>query len=122
MKRFRSCSLLLLLFLSFLSQAQVNGIVTDNKTGKPLPGVEVFINKTCIGTISDETGRFAIDNVIPGFQEIVLFKKGYDLYRSSMKIQADRSYNLQLSLNANKKKGHTTLTEQEKAQLTNKLL
>ncbi len=111
----------LLFLMSATSIAQVSGIITDNKTGKPLTGVEVFINKTAIATLSDETGQFRLDNVLTGFHEIILYKSDYSIYRSSMKIQTGRSYNLKLSLTASKKKKTTRLTEEEKASLKSKV-
>ncbi|MEK6782961.1 MAG: carboxypeptidase-like regulatory domain-containing protein [Bacteroidota bacterium] len=115
------------LVISFLflilatSMAQVGGIITDGKTGKPLVGVKVFVNKTTIGTQSDEAGQFKLENVLTGFQEIILYKNGYSIYRSSMKIQTGRAYNLKLSLTASKKKKTTRLTEEEKASLKSKV-
>ena len=108
--------------LSITSHAQISGIITDSKTGKPLTGVEVFINKTSTATLSEEAGQFKLENVLTGFQEIILFKNGYSIYRSSMKIQTGRAYNLKLSLTASKKKKVTKLTEQERAELKKNLI
>jgi hypothetical protein len=100
---------------------QITGIITDSKTGKPLNGVEVFINKTTIATQSDDIGQFNLENVLTGFQEIVLYKKGYALYKSSMRIQSGRAYNLKLTLNAQKKQKSTTLKAEEKELLKTKI-
>src|SRR6478736_1345403 len=107
---------------SFVTHAQISGVVTDSKTGKTLSGVEIFINKTTVATQSDELGQFNLEGRVTGFQELVLFKEGYDLYRSPMKIQADRQYKLQLSLVPQKKKKSSPLSETESALLKDKLL
>ncbi len=39
----------------------VKGSVTDAKTGEPLPGVNVFIQGTTVGTITDATGNFSLE-------------------------------------------------------------
>src|SRR6478736_2508323 len=108
-------------FISFRSEAQVSGIVTDHKTGKPISGVDVFINKAAIGTQSDQSGLFELGSIAPGFHEIILFKKGFALYRSSIKIQTGRQYNLQLSLTSNNKRKAHSLTELEKSLLRKSL-
>jgi hypothetical protein len=104
-----------------ISKAQLSGTITDSKTGKPINGVEVFVNKTTIATFSNDTGQFRLDNVLTGIQELVLYKKGYSIYRSSMKIQADHSYELKLSLTTSKRKKTTDLADEEKTDLNIRL-
>jgi TonB-linked SusC/RagA family outer membrane protein len=41
-------------------ELQINGIVTDNTTGEPLPGVGIRIEGTTTGTISDINGKYTI--------------------------------------------------------------
>ncbi len=124
MKCFAFGCLILLasILISTIPYAQINGIITDSKTGKPLVGVEVFMNRTSLATQSDEAGQFKFENALTGFQELVLYKNGYSVYRSSMKIQTGRAYNLKLTLTASKKKKSTRLTEEEKSALKNKLM
>lgn len=121
-KRVTLASLVLsvLSFVSTYSIAQINGLITDSKTGKPLIGVEVFLNKTTLYTQSDESGQFRLDKVPTGFYEMILYKNGYILYRSSMKVQPDRAYNLKLALVASKAKKGNKLTEEEKEILKDK--
>ncbi|MBK7652716.1 MAG: carboxypeptidase-like regulatory domain-containing protein [Flammeovirgaceae bacterium] len=102
-------------------QAQITGVITDSKTGKPLADVEVFLNKTTIGTRSDEQGKFQLESPPTGFVDVVLYKQGYALYRSSMKLQSGRAYDVKLSLIKEKAKKSKPLTAQELADLKNKL-
>lgn len=44
-----------------LQQARVTGVVTDSKTGEALPGVNVVIQGTTIGTITDIEGKYSLD-------------------------------------------------------------
>lgn len=61
-----SCLLIgLMLFLSItgssmFAQSQVTGIVTDSKTNLPVPGVNVVIEGTTMGTITNVDGRYSI--------------------------------------------------------------
>lgn len=53
-----------------LQQRKIDGKVTD-ETGNPLPGVNVTIEGTTIGTITDIDGKYSIDN--PGKNAVLLF-------------------------------------------------
>lgn len=44
-----------------VAQKEVSGVVTDEKTGDPLPGVNVVATGTIIGTVTDVDGRFKLD-------------------------------------------------------------
>jgi hypothetical protein len=78
-KYFRRCLIgFIVSFPSLISIAQINGTITDTKTGKPLHGVEVFIKQTTSGALCDDAGQFTVENAPAGFHELVL----YALYRS----------------------------------------
>lgn len=128
MKKYFTKQLVFVVFLSALillcqviALAQITGTITDSKTGKPLNGVKIFINKTTLATQSDDAGQFNLDNPLPGFHEVVLYKKGYALYKSPMRIQTDRAYNLKLTLSPQKKQKSTALTAAETAALKSKI-
>jgi len=93
-------ALISILFVSIFisSSAQLSGIVKDKSTGKPLEGVEVFINNSSWQTVSDKSGAFVLDNIFPGFFDLVLYKKGYQLFKSSMRVQEGKLYKLTLEL------------------------
>jgi TonB-linked SusC/RagA family outer membrane protein len=40
---------------------KINGSVTDATTGEPLPGVNITVKGTTIGTITDVAGRYSVD-------------------------------------------------------------
>lgn len=50
-----------LIVLTPMQQTKISGVVTDISTGSPIPGVNISIQGTTIGTVSDENGRFALD-------------------------------------------------------------
>jgi TonB-linked SusC/RagA family outer membrane protein len=63
--------ILIFLFLlftsfSFSQNVEVKGIVTDQNSGIPLPGVNIIIKNTSIGTSTDFDGNFTISGVDVG--------------------------------------------------------
>ncbi len=95
--------LILLLFISYSLQAQVSGVVKDKNTGKVLEGVEVFINNSSWRTVTKEDGAFTLEGIYPGFADLVLYKKGYVIFKSSIRIQEEKLYKLNLTLVADEK-------------------
>lgn len=74
--RFRSGWLLLLILtLSFSSviaqQRTVSGRVTSEEDGDPLPGVNVIVKGTTVGTVTNIEGRYSLS--VPADNEILLF-------------------------------------------------
>ncbi|MBK7652710.1 MAG: carboxypeptidase-like regulatory domain-containing protein [Flammeovirgaceae bacterium] len=98
-------------------RAQVTGVITDSKTDKPLADVEVFLNRTTIGSVSDELGKFQLESSPTGFVDVVLYKKGYAMYRSSMKLQSGKAYDVKLALTKEKQKKAKPLTAKELTEL-----
>ena len=88
---------------------QVSGIITA-PNGKPLNKAEVFINRTTLGSMTDEFGQFTLIDVPPGLHELVAYKEGYPIYRAPMRVQEGRTYSLNLKLSPpeKKQKGKTT--------------
>lgn len=69
-----------------LQQQQVTGTVTDATTGEPIIGVNILIDGTNKGTVSDVNGNFTID--VPGQDTELLFSSiGY----LSQKITVNQS-------------------------------
>lgn len=68
--------LFLLLFLSFCSNAQIKGTITDEK-GNPLPFVSVFEENTYNGTTSNEQGNYQLNIKSVGKNKIVFQLLGF---------------------------------------------
>ena len=60
---------------------KVTGVVTDAQSGEPLAGVQVFLEGTGRGVISQENGRYFIVNVAPGNYTLVAQLIGYAAVR-----------------------------------------
>lgn len=87
----------LALFLSFgmaMAQRTIKGNVTDAADGSPFPGVNVVVNGTTIGTVSDMDGKFTL--VVPaGGTELSFSMVGF--VTQIIRLGASESYSVALS-------------------------
>ncbi len=68
----------LMVFIHTGYSQKINGKVIDAKSSEPLPGANVFINQTTIGTVTVGTGDFELSfNQEPGEYELVISFVGY---------------------------------------------
>lgn len=63
--------LLLLLPFSVLAQSTLDGVVLDSKTKQPIPGVNVVVQGTTMGTSTDFDGKFKLPKVKKG--DVIVF-------------------------------------------------
>ncbi|SEG41088.1 DUF5686 and carboxypeptidase regulatory-like domain-containing protein [Flavobacterium urumqiense] len=78
--------LFLLLFLSFYSNAQIKGTITDVK-GNPLPYVTIFQEETYNGTTSNEQGKYELKIRKTGSYILVFKFLGYQTKREIVSIK-----------------------------------
>jgi len=86
--------LIVLIALVQLAQAGTSGTlagyVTDEKTGAPLPGVNVLIKGTHLGAATDTKGFFIIINIPPGIYQVTTRMMGYNtVIQKNVKILVD---------------------------------
>jgi len=94
--------LLLMLPFSMLAQSTLKGVVRDNTTGEPIPGVNVIVQGTPNGTATDLDGKFTLGNV----------KSGDNLVFSSIGFATQTvAYNGQATLDVVMKDDATQLQE-----------
>lgn len=65
----------------------VTGIVTDDVTDEPLPGVNVLLPEVGLGAATDIDGRFVITDVPPGDYELVATFIGFKRFRTDVTVQ-----------------------------------
>jgi hypothetical protein len=65
----------------------LTGKVTDEKTGKPLPFANVFINNSTIGTNADENGNYKLGNLTVGNLEMVVSFLGYETVKQTLRFE-----------------------------------
>ncbi len=53
------------------STSRIAGTVTDQESGRPLTGVQVYLDGTTIGTLTSNEGRYVITNVRPGTHTVM---------------------------------------------------
>jgi TonB-dependent receptor len=82
------CVLALLLSVSYAGQ--IKGKVTDSATGTPLPGANVFLKGTAIGTTTDLEGVFTISNTPDGTFTLVVTYVGYVRHEHAVTINGDQ--------------------------------
>ncbi len=89
---------ILLLFPFFASgqKTTVTGMVTDAIFKEPIPFVNVYFNKTKVGTITDIDGRFALSSYY-GSDTVVISFIGYE--SKKVKISKDDKQNINITLN-----------------------
>ena len=105
---------LLLIAISFcqllLGQATqtVRGVVTDIDSKQTLFGATVFILGTDLGTTTDLDGKYIIENVPVGRQDIQISYIGYDTYlKEGVVINSAKELILNVEL-VERKGGHNT--------------
>jgi len=90
-------ALLLLCSFVFAREVKISGIVIDDKLNEPLPGANVFIKNTLVGTASDNNGRFFLRFETDRNFTLVVSFIGYVDYE--MECTPDRDYrNLEIRL------------------------
>jgi len=85
-------SLLLLVKLSFAQEITINGVITSETDGFPLPGASIIIQGTSKGTVTDFDGQYQID---ANQGDILVFS--YVGYKSKkLTVAPEANYNISL--------------------------
>lgn len=61
----------------------IQGTVTDNHTGNPLPGVLILLNATDIYTATDAQGKYLIPVQPAGTYNLTFYKNAFELHNAS---------------------------------------
>ncbi|MFA6542549.1 MAG: carboxypeptidase regulatory-like domain-containing protein, partial [Bacteroidota bacterium] len=98
--------LLLLLFLSSLEMKAgttgiLEGIIKDKETGNPIPGANVIVTQTRMGSVSGIDGKYIVYNIPVGTYSIRIQLIGYtSMLYENVEIHADLRTKLNISLTA----------------------
>ncbi len=68
----------------------LSGFVTDVATGKPIPFVNVYLNTTTRGTVTNDRGYFSLAAVPLGTVEVVASFVGYKTERRTLRLDTDQ--------------------------------
>ena len=101
-----TCSLLFLiaLFVTPLSAAQstgtIQGRVVDASDGSPLPGANVVVKGTSMGTSTNQNGRYRLQNVPSGGQTLVVSYVSYQEKTADIAVSAGETLNRNFELDS----------------------
>jgi hypothetical protein len=87
--------------ITSLSAGTITGIITDNNTGKAIPGVNVWIKGTKFGAATDTSGYFFIKEVLAGQHQLQVNCIGYCPQSENITISSNSdiiTVNFKLSL------------------------
>ena len=71
----RSLIILLVAGMGFAHSQTLSGKITDSETGEPLPGAQVFVKGTFVGTTTDVSGSYSLE--VDGSVTVVIAYIGY---------------------------------------------
>ncbi len=111
---------ILLIFhvVAFAQTGKIVGYVLDKRTDNPLPGANIFIEGTSLGSASDINGFYIISNVPPGTYTINAMYIGYEKKSFELQVLAAQKVERDIKMNAEVVKGQeVTVTAQAEAQL-----
>ncbi len=121
---FWSVLLCMALFVSFTpsfaaTSGQVQGTITDASTQESLPGANVFLKGTAIGSASDLEGQFRIANIPPGNYTLVVSYMGYIQQEVPIQIAANRTLtqNIKMDYSVVDVEGEVIITAQREGQV-----
>ena len=78
---------------------KIAGVVTDQKTGEPLPGVNVILESTLMGASTDPDGFYAILNVPPGDYTLTASYVGYNnMQVKGVKVSVDLTTSINVEM------------------------
>ena len=80
------------------NRVTVSGRVLDASTGEPLPGANVYLSQTLLGSSTDIDGSYTITGIPLGTYEMVASMIGYQPMRNRIQIETDQPYEHPFSL------------------------
>ncbi|MBN2104850.1 TonB-dependent receptor [bacterium] len=102
MKKRGAQILILILFHSFHSAlwsfGQINGTVADAQSGQPLPGANIQVLGTVLGSSADAKGHFQIRNIYPGKYQIRVSMISYRAKTVDIKIGENQTTEVHVEL------------------------
>jgi outer membrane receptor protein involved in Fe transport len=80
---------------------KLTGVVTDQATGAPLDGAQIFLQGTGLTTLTSSNGRYFLINVPPGTYSVLARRIGYQsIEKNNVTVQIDVSRDVSFALSA----------------------
>jgi len=86
------------LILLLSSEGTLTGRVRDYVTGDPVPGAEVTVIGTLSGALTDEKGRFTLDDLPPGRHLVTTDHLAYEARTDSVTIFSEEIVEIEVNL------------------------
>lgn len=78
---------------------KISGVIVDASTKDPLPGVNIMIEETTLGTVTENDGRYTILNIPPGVYRLKASMIGYKgVIVQNVRVSIDFTTPLNISL------------------------
>lgn len=78
---------------------KIVGTVTDQETGEALPGINIILEGTTLGAATDPDGNFLINNIPPGFYNVIISGVGFQKKKyTNVKVTVDFTTRLDVTL------------------------
>jgi outer membrane cobalamin receptor len=87
-----------LLLFTVDASPQISGIVKDSKTGEAMPGANIYLKGTHIGSPSDISGKYNITSVPAGTWTLVCSMVGYTKIEQEVTIASGEEININFTL------------------------
>ncbi|HEY5690080.1 MAG TPA: carboxypeptidase regulatory-like domain-containing protein [Cyclobacteriaceae bacterium] len=110
---------LVLASFCFSLLAQVSGMVTDSRSGKPVKECEVFINNSSLSTTTNNDGYFELSDINIGFYDLVIYHEKYEIFKSPLQIKPNKAYKLNLTIDPLTEKIKTVRVKQDEEWISN---
>ena len=99
-------------------KGQITGVVKDSTSGESLPGANILIKGTSLGTAADKDGKFVLPRMLPGTYTLVVTYIGYKKKEVKVKLAPGKRLNLVVKLKWVAVKGKVVeITAQAKGQI-----
>ncbi len=82
----------------FSQNAKIEGIITISKTDKPLSDVSVYLDNTDLGTVTNGSGYYSIDNIKAGKYVLTVSNIGYFTVEKEVILKNNDNLKLDISL------------------------
>jgi len=96
------CFLLIILKINFIlagTTGKIAGRIVDKETGEPLPGVNIIVQGTTLGSTTDLEGYYTILQIPPGDQTIVASMVGYSkITISNIQVHIDQTSTVDIQM------------------------
>ena len=78
---------------------KIAGTISDKKTGEPLPGANIVVLETTLGTTTDAEGRYTILEVPPGTYDVQISYVGYEKVKvDGVRVFIDQTARIDVAL------------------------